>query len=189
MLVCECGKPNTYGKALKALREATPVDEAAVEEFLVAIIRAHLKGFGKELGVGVTTVQGAYDAWSEALGGLSRPLLVFDTTEHLPQKTAIKRSSVDGTRSVLEAITYLAPSQHGILAVGSKTAETTEVSRDPTNAILYPLHRSRLPALSYDGYIKALNQSWGMARKYDAPTTRILHYLCGGAPRLLSQTA
>ena len=114
------------------------------------------------------------------------PLIVFDTMVALPQTTEIKRTSVpDGsTRSFIEAFAHLID-KAGLIAVGSKLPEAHDIGED-TDVARVHFPRQGLPALSYEGFLKAL-VSWSVTMRYghEPTTSRLIHYLAAGSPRLL----
>ena len=187
VLVVESGKPRHPFESIMAdlqNKTAPTVDE--LNAFVVALITAHLEMMGKSCD-GIKDIAAAYKKWSEETN-TEYPLVVFDTVESLPQTTSIPRKSCpEKKRGFVEALAFLLPPRHGLLVAGTKRVETPDIS-DPTDVQLYTTARERLPALTYDGYLTALEQSWDrrdVVGKAGNMTTRCLHYLSGGSPRLL----
>ena len=191
VLIVDCGLPRSpFLSAFKKLKAKSLVVESDIVEFVTSLIRAHMK---KRCGVTLkrhATILDAYTEWAKHTNCRTTHnlMLVFDTIEELPQKTGIARSNSKGTRGFIEALAFLLPSQSGILAVGTKVVETLDI-KNPTNIVVRESEVPRLPALTFSGYIAALHKSWGRLREEDLKganiTTAVLHYLCGGAPRLL----
>ena len=75
-----------------------------------------------------------------------------------------------------------------MLATGAQQIRASDIF-DPSTLILPQLPAPRLAALSYSGYLVALEKSWRLHPAADATdveegpqpskTTRVLHYMCG----------
>ena len=194
VMVVECGLPiSFFSSSFDALHTQAlegPLQEEHLSAFVVSLIRSHMRQClpHAELSNDVVTVDDAYRAWEVAAGG--SVLIAMDTVDRLPQQTGIASlSDPSKYRGFVESIAFALPSRGSLIAVGTRRIDIVDVNSSPcSDVLLRSLPAPRLFAFTYDGYISALERSWGVffSRSSKSPMTSVLHYLCGGVPRLLS---
>ena len=208
VMVVDCAVAGgRFRPSIDALLKAShqrPLQKDDVCAFVVSLIRAHIKAHVPHAALPDTVaddVDAACRAWKAATESdvteKFEVFIVFDNIDRLPLTTGIMNfnDSPPKCMSLAEAIACVLPSEVSVLATGAQQIRASDIF-DPSTLILPQLPAPLLAALSYRGYLVALEKSWRLHPAADSTdveegpqpnkTTRVLHYICGGVPKLLS---
>ena len=203
ILVCDCAN-TVFADEVRALSESER-DEKAIEHFLVGIIKKHVQLI---FGVSLTcdggdsernAVESAVSAWKKicdnASGRVStndckyQPLIVLDSTEALPYSSSIKRHSQSPCLTVIEAMVFALPREHGLIVVGCLDVRTVDLC-DVTEAMVKRIKLEPFSLKRYLYFLRTWLHTSTSSKVPSAVTTsmRLFHFLSGGVPRQLWQT-